>query len=65
MKIRSRIMRRGRHTGYTEEERDAFNILVRKFEETALGKSRRRKEENVKMGVKEIGCDIMQLVHPA
>jgi hypothetical protein len=29
-------------------------------EKIAFGKPRRRKEENVKMTLKEIGCEIMQ-----
>jgi hypothetical protein len=45
---------------YTEEERNVFNIHVGKFEEIALGKPRHRKEENVKMALKETGCEIVQ-----
>jgi hypothetical protein len=42
-----------------EEEMNAFNILVGKFEKIALRKPRRRREDNIKIGLKEMGCKIM------
>jgi len=39
------------------EGRDSYMVLVRKAEgKRPLGRSRRRWEDNIKMGLQEVGC---------
>jgi len=54
--IKSRIMRLAGHVAHKEETRGVYRILVAKSEgKTPLGKSRRRWEDNIRMGFREVG----------
>jgi hypothetical protein len=54
------------HVAHMEERRSAYRILVGKPEEkTPLGRSARRMDDNIKMGVKEIEWDGTDWVHLA
>jgi hypothetical protein len=56
--IKSRRMRCAGHVARIGEKRNAYRILVGKPEgKTALGRSRRRWEDNIKMGPREIGWE--------
>jgi hypothetical protein len=56
--IKSRRMRRAGHRTRTREKRNAYRILVRKPEgKRPLRRTRRRWVDNIKIDLKEIGCD--------
>jgi hypothetical protein len=44
-----------RHADYERERRNAYTVLVGKYKERRfLGRSRRRREDNITMGLQEI-----------
>jgi len=48
------------------EERDVYRVLVGKPEgKRPLGRPRRRWEDNIKMGLQEIGCGVMDWIELA
>jgi hypothetical protein len=54
--IKSRRMRQAGHVARTGQVRNAYRILMEKPEEkTTLGRPRCRWEDNIKMGLREIG----------
>jgi hypothetical protein len=56
--IKSRRMRWAGHVARMGETRDAYRILVGKPEgKIQLGRPRRRWGDNIKMDLREIGCD--------
>ena len=59
--IRSLKSRRLRWAGYvacTEQSRNVYRVLVGKPEgKIPLGRPRRRWEDNIKMDLREVGCD--------
>jgi len=61
--IKSRIMRWPGHVARMGEGRGVYRILVGKPEEKIpLGRPRRRWEDNVKMGLQEVGCGGMDWI---
>jgi hypothetical protein len=53
-------MRWARHVAPMEEKRNAYRILVGKLEgKRPLGIHRRRREDNIRMDVRDIGWDCM------
>jgi hypothetical protein len=64
--MKSRKMRWEGHVVHMEEMRNAFKILVGKPEVTIpLGRLRRKFKDSIKMGLKEIVCDVVAWIHPA
>jgi hypothetical protein len=60
---RSRRMRWAGHVSRMGEKRNAYRILVGRPEgKRPLGKTRRRWVDNIKMGLREIGWDGMDLI---
>ena len=50
-------MRLARHVARMGERRGVYRVLVGKPEgKTPLGRPRRRWEDNIKMGLQEVGC---------
>ena len=46
------------HVARMEQSRNAYRVLVRKPEgKRPLGRPRRRWEDNIKMDLREVGCD--------
>jgi len=55
--IKSRRMRRAGHVARMGERRGVYRVLVGKPEgKRPLGRPRRRWEDNIKMGLQEVGC---------
>ena len=47
------------HVAHMKQSRNAYRTLVGKPEgKTPLGRSRRRWEDNIKMDLREMGCDV-------
>ena len=56
--LKSRRLRRAGHVARMEQPRNAHRVLVGKPEgKRPLGRSRRRWEDNIKMDLREVGCD--------
>ena len=56
--LKSRWLRWAGHVARMEESRNAYRVLVGKPEgERPVGRLRRRREDNIKMDSKEVGCD--------
>ena len=56
--LKSRRLRCAGHTARMEQSRNAYRILVGKPEgKRSLGRPRRRWEDNIKMDLREVGCD--------
>jgi hypothetical protein len=64
--IKARRMRWAGHVARMGEVRSAYNILVGKPEgRRPLGRTRRRWEDNIKMGLREIGFGDVDWIHLA
>ena len=62
--IKSRRMRWAGHVSRMGEERGVFRVLVRKPEgRRPLGRPRRRRVDNIRMDLQEVGCGYMTLHH--
>ena len=56
--LKSRRLRWAGHLARMEQSRNAYRVLVGKFEsKRPLGRPRRRWEDNIKMDLREVGCD--------
>ena len=56
--FKSRRLRWAGHVARMEQSRNAYSILVGKPEgKRPLGRPRRRLEDNIKMDLREVGCD--------
>ena len=56
--LKSRRLRRAGHVARMGQSRNAYRVLVGKPEsKKLLGKPRRRWEDNIKMDLREVGCD--------
>ena len=56
--LKSRRLRWAGHVARMEQSRNAYRVLVGKPEgETPSGRPRRRSEDNIKMDLREVGCD--------
>ena len=56
--LKSRRLRWARHVAHMEQSRNAYKVLVGKSEgKRPLGRPRRRWEDNIKMDLREVGCD--------
>ena len=56
--LKSRQVRWAGHVAHMEQSRNAYRVLVGKPEEKRpLGRPRRRWEDNIKMDLREVGCD--------
>ena len=63
---KSRRMRRAGHVARIGEGRGVHTVLVGKPEEKRpLGRPRRRWEDNIKMGLQEVGCRGMDRIELA
>jgi hypothetical protein len=61
--IKSRRMGWAGHVPYMGERRDVYRVLVGKPEgNRPLGRSRRRREDNIKMDLQEVGCGVMDWI---
>ena len=57
-KHKSRPLRWAGHVARMEQSRNAYRVLVGKPKgKTPLGSPRRRWEDNIKMDLREVGCD--------
>ena len=58
-----------RRAGYVEligERRDVYRVLVGKYEgKKPLGRPRPRWEDNIKMDLQEVGCEVVDWMHLA
>jgi len=64
--IKSRRMRWAGHVARIGERRGVYRILVRKPEgKRPLGRPRHRWEDNIKMGLQEVGCGGMDWIELA
>jgi len=64
--IKSRRMRWAGHVACMGERRDVYRILVRKPEgNTPLWRLRRRREDNIKMDLQEVGCGVVDWIELA
>jgi hypothetical protein len=62
--IKARRMRWAGHVARMEEARGAYNILVGRTEgRRPLGRPRRRREDNIKMDLREIGFGDVDWIH--
>jgi hypothetical protein len=62
--IKSRRMRLEEYVGRMGEIRNAYNILVRKSEgKRPLGRPRCRREDNIKMYLRETGLEDVDWIH--
>jgi hypothetical protein len=62
--IKARRMRWAGHVARMGEVRGTYNIFVRRPEgRRPLGRPRRRWEDNIKMGLREIGFGDVDLIH--
>ena len=58
MYLKPRRLRWAGHVGRMEQFRNAYRVLVGKPEsKKPLGRPRRRLEDNIKMDLREVGCD--------
>ena len=58
MNFKSRRLRWAGHVAHTEQSRNTYRVLVGKPEgKRSLGRRRRRWEDNIKMFLREVGCD--------
>ena len=56
--LKSRRLRWAGHVARMEQSRNAYRVLVAKPEsKRPLGRPRRRCEDNIKMDLRELGCD--------
>ena len=56
--LKSRRLRWAGHVARMEQFRNAYRVLVAKPEgKIPLGRPRRRREENIRMDLREVGCD--------
>ena len=56
--LKSRRLRWAGHVTRKEQSRNAYRVLVGKLEgKRPLGRPRRRWENNIKMDLREVGCD--------
>ena len=56
--LKSRGLRLAGHVAHMEQSRNAYRVLVGKPEgKRPLGRTRRRWEDNIKMDLREVGCD--------
>ena len=56
--LKSRRLRLAGHVARMEKSRNAYRVLVGKSEgKRLLGRARRRWEDNIKMDLREVGCD--------
>ena len=56
--LKSRRLRWAGHVARMEKFRNAYRVLVEKPEsKRPLGRPRRRWEDNIKMDLREVGCD--------
>jgi len=59
-------MRWAGHVSLTRERRGVYRVLVGKPEEKRpLGRPRRRREDNIKMDLQEVGCEGMYWIDVA
>ena len=57
--LKSRRLRWAGHVAHMEQFRNAYRVLVGKPErKKPLGSPRRRWEDNIKMDLREVGCDL-------
>ena len=64
--LKSRRLRWAGHTARMEQSRNAYRLLVRKPEgKRPLGRPRRRWEDNIKMDLREVGCDPEEWIYLA
>ena len=54
--LKSRRLRRAGHVARMEQSRNAYSVLMGKHERP-LGRPRHRWEDNIKMDLREVGCD--------
>ena len=56
--LKSRRLRWAGHVGHMEQSRNTYRVLVGKLEgKRPFGMPRHRWEDNIKMDLREIGCD--------
>ena len=56
--LKSRRLSWTGHVARMEQSRNAYRVLVGKLEsKRPLGRPRRRREDNIKMDLREVGCD--------
>ena len=56
--VKSRRLRWAGHVARVEQSRNAYRVLVGKPEgNRPLGRPRHRLEDNIKMDLREVGCD--------
>ena len=56
--LKSRQLRRAGHVAHMEQSRNAYRVLAGEPEgKRLLGRPRRRWEDNIKMDLREVGCD--------
>ena len=56
--LKSRRLRWAGHVARVDQSRNAYRVLVGKPEsKRPLGRPRRRLEDNIKMDLREVGCD--------
>ena len=56
--LKSRRLRWARYVAAMEQSRNAYRVLMGKPEgKRPLGRPRRRREDNIKMDLREVGCD--------
>jgi len=61
--IKAKIMRWVGHVTRTGERRGVYSVLVGKPDgKKPLGRHRRRREDNIKMDLQELGCGIMNWI---
>ena len=64
--IKSRRMRWAEHVARMGEEREVYRVLLGKLEERRLlGRPRRRRVDNIRMGLQEEGCGYMDWIELA
>ena len=64
--IKSRRMNRAEHVAPMEERRGVYRVLMRKSEgKRPLGRPKPRWDDNIKMGLQEVGCGGMDWIELA
>jgi len=64
--IKLRRMIWARHVAHIGEMRNSYKVLVRKPEENrTLRRNKRRREDNISMDHREIGCEIVEYMYLA
>ena len=64
MNLKSRRLRLAGHVAHMAQSRNAYRVLVGKPEgKRSLGRSSRRWEDNIKMDLREVGCDPGDWIH--